>query len=575
MRYIPEGMLEKQYRWELVHNQLYYHLYHFNTETALQPLLLRLLQTQEAQLQELRCIGDTSRIAEPEPAFPATVWETASMLYEREYELLQEYLSYQVYFLKSSAGSPPLQALLHSQYEQVNTLLAVVQAYEETEAKHTLQKASPYNVWMEPGYRLEQVAAALTYPTALAFDDQDRMYVLEAGYAYDEPKRGRILRYDRQGMSVFADDLAAPATGLAWHEGYVYVAESNLRGEENRGGSIVRIAPDGTKTRILSGLATYGDHFTGDVLFGPDGRLYFSVGAATNAGVVGPDNEGWLQFHPGFCDMAARPTELSLQNFVSRDAAGRVKVTGAFQPYGQSNMKDGTALHPSFAATGVLYSCNPDGTDVRMVADGFRNPYGLGFSPFNGKLYATDNGCDPRGSRPIHKDWDHFWEIQPGGWYGWPDLLSGLPCTLPHFQQYGKPKPLHLLKRHPRLAGQPQARFAPSSSSNKFDFSTNAAFGHQGEIFVAQTGALAYTPGKEAPSGFRVVRMNAETGQISSFLWNEGAEENPNGPIRPVQAKFDRRGEALYVVDLGIIGNYGIHTMPQPGSGAVWRITKQ
>ncbi len=59
------------------------------------------------------------------------------------------------------------------------------------------------------------------------------------------------------------------------------------------------IQPDGTKEDIIEGLPSNGDHHNNRVVFGPDGKLYFGQGTATNSGVVGRDN-GWVKEHPFF-----------------------------------------------------------------------------------------------------------------------------------------------------------------------------------------------------------------------------------------------------------------------------------
>jgi glucose/arabinose dehydrogenase len=42
----------------------------------------------------------------------------------------------------------------------------------------------------------------------------------------------------------------------------------------------------------------------------------------------------------------------------------------------------------------AVLSFRPDGGDLRVVARGLRNPYGLAFQPGTGALYASDNGRD-------------------------------------------------------------------------------------------------------------------------------------------------------------------------------------
>src|SRR5687768_1437017 len=45
---------------------------------------------------------------------------------------------------------------------------------------------NPEDVALTPGYKIEPVISGLTYPTAIAFDDSNNIYVIEAGYSYGE-----------------------------------------------------------------------------------------------------------------------------------------------------------------------------------------------------------------------------------------------------------------------------------------------------------------------------------------------------------------------------------------------------
>jgi glucose/arabinose dehydrogenase len=63
----------------------------------------------------------------------------------------------------------------------------------------------------------------------------------------------------------------------------------------------------------------------------------------------------------------------------------------------------------------AILSFRPDGSDLRVVASGLRNPYGLVFA--GGSLYATVNGRDKLGdSEPA----EMVVKIKPGANYGWP-----------------------------------------------------------------------------------------------------------------------------------------------------------
>jgi glucose/arabinose dehydrogenase len=595
--YIPYGMLQKQYRWEWVNYQLYCYLYRMDVGPDLQEVISELIRKQEGQLTLLqRMLHFQGILLETLPLrieYDQDVLKLIKELYDREYQLLQEYLSYSVYFLPGPTQSQlGVHELIQEQMAQVNTLLQLKQtnsklmsSNKSTSQEHqhrdsikTDQPNIPEYV-LEEGYRLEKVAAPFTFPTDITFDDEGNVYVAEAGFAYGtQPREGRIVRVERDGsLTPIAGGFEGPVTSIRWHRGYFYVAEGARGGNPGVGcGQITKVSMDGGERKIIvSGLKTCGDHFTGEIEFGPDGKLYFTVGTATNSAVVGTDNKAWLKLHPQFSDTPARDYVLNGQNFVSpnpltdeKDAA----VTGAYKPFGIPSY-DGEIIQGHLLANGVLYCCEPDGSQLTLVADGFRNPFGLKFSPFNGKLYLTDNGADPRGNRPIQHDWDHFWEVIPQGWYGWPDFFSGLPATLPHFHVEDEPKPTFLLKRHPYLATQPITRFTHHSASHKFDFSTNPVFGHVGEVFVAQLGDMDWGHHEEN-FGFKVVRFNMETGQIRNFLVNPTAEKNLVGPIRPVAAKFNPEGRELYVVDFGILGSPPQNKEPIPGTGTLWRIVR-
>ena len=145
---------------------------------------------------------------------------------------------------------------------------------------------------------------------------------------------------------------------------------------------------------------------------------------------------------------------------------------------------------------------------------------------------------------------------------------------MPHFHVEGKPKPTFVLKSHPAIATQPKLRFKHHSASQKFDFSRNPKFGHVGEIFVAQIGGMEWGDHEEI-LGFKVVRANVHTGQIRDFLVNLDGEQDPQGPIRPVEARFSPDGRTLYVVDFGILGSPTTKTGPKPNTGTLWRIVKE
>src|SRR5690606_14399374 len=222
------------------------------------------------------------------------------------------------------------------------------------------------------------------------------------------------------------------------------------------------------------------------------------------------------------------------------------------------------------------------GGDVELVSWGFRNPFGLALAP-DGRLFLTENAYDVRGSRPIWGAGDVLWEIKDGMWYGWPDYSAGKLLTDDQrFKPPGRDPIKSLLKQHPNVPPSPSAIFGVHSSSNGFDFSTNSAFGFQGEAFVAHFAVMAPEVGKTLfPVGFRIVRVNTETGVIRDFATNKGKRNGPaswlksGGLERPLSVKFDRSGTNLYVVDFGIMKTDKSGSHPQVETGTIWKITKE
>lgn len=435
------------------------------------------------------------------------------------------------------------------------------------------------DVILPPGYRMEVVTTGLTFPTQVTFDDRGRVYVTEAGYSYGEVfLPARLVRVDGPGRHVtIARSSNGPWTGVTFHDGAFIVAE----GGEVEGGRILRVTPDGHITALVSGLPSLGDHHTNGPVVGPDGWIYFSQGTATNSGVVGVDNAqfGWLHRHPQFHDTPCRDIVLNGQNFESEDPIRRGAdhhrehvMTGAYVPFGTTT-RPKQVIAGSVPCNGAIMRVRPEGGDVELVAWGFRNPFGLAFGP-DGRLYATDNGYDDRGSRPVMAAADWLWRVEPGQWYGWPDYAGGLQLWT---MEGGQPR---LLAEHPGTPPRPIASFGVHSSSNHFDFSRSGIFGYVGEAFVAQFGDQAPTVGHVLdPVGFKVVRVDVERGVITTFATNRqdsgpASKVGGGGFERPIAARFDASGEALYVVDFGVLTMDGHGSHPMPGTGVLWRITR-
>lgn len=440
------------------------------------------------------------------------------------------------------------------------------------------------DIALMPGYKIEMVAQGFTFPSAAAFDDQGRLYVVETGYSYGEVwGEPKLIRVDNNGTQtvVAKGGKNGPWTGITFYNGSFYVAE----GGEAEGGKILRISVAGEITTLTDNLPSVGDHHTNGPVI-RDGYIYFGQGTATNSGVVGGDNAqfGWLIRKKDFHDIPCMDVELTGQNYESENVLtpdpNDKTSTGAYSSFGTATTA-GQIVKGSLPCTGSIMRIPLAGGKPELVAWGLRNPFGLAFSP-DGKLFVTENGYDDRGSRPVWGTGDVLWEVQQGMWYGWPDFSAGVALQdNKEFRAPGRSFVKAVLQKYPNTPPQPRAVFGVHSSSNGIDFSTSSSFGFAGEAFVAQFGDMSPGVGKVLkPVGFKIVRVNVSNGVIRDFAVNAGKRNGPasllgkGGLERPVSVKFDPGGNALYIVDFGIMKMTEQGPQPQMGTGVIWKITK-
>jgi glucose/arabinose dehydrogenase len=452
------------------------------------------------------------------------------------------------------------------------------------------------------GYRVQVILSNLTYPSSVELDDRGNLYVAEAGYAYGDPKaKPRIMQRRLGGAfeAVIADGLEGPVTDLLWYQNKLYISHR---------GKISTWQPGGKLTDLVTGLPSLGDHHNNQMAVGPDGKIYFGQGTATNSGVVGEDNfkMGWLKKHPKLHDFPANDIVLSDARFKSSNPLSNqesdTSATSAFHPFGK-NAKAGAVVHGITKANGTILRINPDGSGLEVYASGLRNPYGLAWG-MDGKLYASENGFDVRGSRPIANDLEDIYRIKQGAWYGWPDYASGIPVTDARFQPEKGPAPQFLLKRHPPVE-KPLFTFPKHDAITQMEFCRSKQFGFEGHLFVAFFGHMTPMTGKppKEHGGHRVMRIDLASGKTETFFGrkehshqgektyakevkeadNKRESQSHNhheeggvtpGPRRLVDVRFSPSGDVLYVVDFGamIVTEEGSH--PIRGTGVLWQIIR-
>jgi glucose/arabinose dehydrogenase len=443
------------------------------------------------------------------------------------------------------------------------------------------------DVVLPAGYELSVFAHGLPYPTGITLSPDGQVFVSEAGIAGFP---GQVVQLHGDGSeSVIATGFKPPVTGVMWHDGWLYVSQT---------GAITRIRPDGSNRQdIITGLPALGDHNTNMVVFGPNGKLYFSQGSATNSGVPGLDNT-WIVAHPSFHDFPCQDIHLTnaayiTPNILTSDPTD-FATTGAYSAFGTSN----TFVAGNVKCNGAILEANPDGTNLRVVAWGFRNPFGIGFSP-DGHLFVTNNEYDARstsfralaaaqvtGDRPVTHANDTFWMVPDSflssssgpAWFGWPDFWAGESVSsMAHAADASTAQmmlaltgaksliPPQLLtdETHQALLGwnegvapKPFAIFADHVSSDKFDFSTSSRFGFVGNGFVTETGSLPPITGATSLTGYDVVMVDNQTHTVSTFLANKSRLPafftGESGINKPIDLRFSSDGRQMFIVDLGV-----------------------
>lgn len=472
------------------------------------------------------------------------------------------------------------------------------------------------------GFGVKPIIVNLTAPTAICFDSQGTMFIAEGGGTIDDIEP-HIFAYrpsappDKQVFNVYpigrhipfvktGFQIYGPIGGMVASGGKLYVTHQTLDGN----GEVTAFGYDGSHTPVVADIPACGDYKMGDICADDNGRLYFSVGAATNSGVVGLDNwqVGWVANHPEFCDVPYIPLKLQGYRFNSDNplaglfSGADIAVTGPFQAFDV-----GDNLHiprpPNGKPTGAVYSISPQGGDLRVEAWGTHWARGIACGDFH-RIYFTDEGTEARGTRPVVNDPDSVFQLvsrgSTGTWYGWPDYSRAL-------EQIGQEKyqpPPQLLRgtgyhEISALIDEPTTGVTPPDKANwlkgvfpaqagaaKLDIIPNTGpfKDFRGGLVVALFGDRApfSTGGPDGlrlrrPTGFKVARVDLLTKEVTDFVYNTqlGAASDlgieGRGLERPVDVKFGPDG-ALYILDFGRMYMKDGQEKVTPGSGRIWKV---
>ncbi len=366
------------------------------------------------------------------------------------------------------------------------------------------------------GFSVSLYASGLNRPRVLRVAPNGDVFVAES-----QAGRISVLRPADEvsasvTKSVFADDLSSPY-GMAFYPPgpnpqFLYVAETER---------VIRFAyHPGARTAtgpaevILSGLPE-GGHWTRDIVVAPDGgRLFLSVGSASNAG------EGITQ-----------PQADALSAFEAAHGRG---AAGGYE--------EGRA---------DVLSLDPSGHDLRVYATGLRNCSGEAMSPVakagaGASLWCATNERDGLGDNLPP---DYVTHVQAGAFYGWPWYYIG-----------DHQDPRHA-KERPDLAGTvtvPDVLIQPHSAPLGLVFYDATLFPqeYRGDAFVTLHGSW----NRNIRTGYKVIRVRLQDGQ-------------PTGSYEDFMTGFVTPDGNVWGRPVGVaVAHDGALLVSEDANGTIWRV---
>lgn len=241
---------------------------------------------------------------------------------------------------------------------------------------------------IEDGFERTTVVSGLDAPTDFRFTpDGTQIWITEKGGTIRVVDNG-VLRPDPLiTLPTLADEGERGLSGIEFHpdfdgrNGYVYVAYTNLRNHDVLSRLTITDGQYAGEETILveSTLPTGQIHHGGEIKFGPDGLLYWSVG----------------------------------DNGRSANAQDLTNIHGKVL---RLDPMTGAAPDPRFHDPNPVF--DQPGAIEQIYAYGLRNPYRFTFTP-SGQMLLADVG---------ESSWEEINLITPGGNYGWPGAEG--ECTV-------------------------------------------------------------------------------------------------------------------------------------------------
>lgn len=411
------------------------------------------------------------------------------------------------------------------------------------------------------GARVVRVVNGINFPSAMAWDDKGRLFIVESHTVPAPILKARVIRVDGNRIDTLVTLPGETAIGITFHDGWLYVSHE----EKDATFSISRIRPDGSALEpVVRNLPTQGDHDVNYLTFANDGSLWFGVGSASNSGVIAGDdpvNQKWLTKHPDAHDVACRDIALTGQKFTDKGG-----TTGAYQPYKSA---DATRIAGAVPCTGAVFRVRPGSTTPELVAWGFRNPVAIVFDDA-GNAYVAMQGADTRSTRPVVDDPDAIYALKENAWYGWPDYRADFSDVTPFVIDHTA-SGLTVADRS--LLVTPLTPHAAVCG---------VTFTRDGKLLIAEMGDFKPMTDNAHPTqraGFQIESVDVRGGAKSVFARNRGTGASEpaskldlrNGFERPVDVKIGPDGN-IYVLDFGAFVTAAGEPKAMPKTGKVFRI---
>lgn len=309
-----------------------------------------------------------------------------------------------------------------------------------------------------------------------------------------------LLHRDRDGdgradgRSTVIDGLNRPQ-GMDFHGEWLYIAERGKIGRLRFDQASGTVESD--YEVVVADLDGAGNHWSKTLRFGPDGLLYLTQGSSCNV-----------------CE-ETDPRRATMMRF------------------------------------------QPDGSGAEIFATGLRNSVGFDWAPWDGGLYATDNGRDMLGDNfpPCELN-----RIEQGRFYGWP-YFNGDNIPDPDMG----PDPL----AGSRLPSPPAHGFRAHNAPLGIDFIDTEGWpaGFDRVALVALHGSW----NRSIPDGYKVVSLHFGASGIEERDFFSGFNQQGEILGRPVDVQQGPDG-AIYISDdyaaavyrVTLDSNGGSRSMPVP-----------